>query len=145
MVALPKYCDVPLAALSSTALALFAIKTIKTIVLHRVKVGGSVRHAIASAVTGLSLAFIVGKGVLMGLVTSSNPFVRTPKCEESAPFSSALRMSIAEVSMLVAIVCAFIVTVAMTGIDDPAEKVWALALAVLAVPYAASVVVAFGS
>ena len=145
MVALPKYCDVPLAALSSTALALFAIKTIKTIVLHRSKVGGGFREAIASAITGLSLAYIVGKGVLMGLVTSSNPFVRTPKCEESAPFSSALKMSAAETVMLLAIIGAFIATVTLTGVDDPAEKVWALALAVLAVPYAASLIVAFGS
>jgi len=145
MVIAPKYFDVPLAALSSTALALFAIKTVKTIVLHRVKVGGGFRQAIASAVTGLSLAYIVGKGVLMGLVTSSNPFVRTPKCEDSAPFSTALRMSLAETVMLVAIALAFVATVMLTGVDDPAEKVWALALAVLAVPYAASLVVAFGS
>ncbi len=59
--------------------------------------------SLASAVTGLSLAYIVGKGVLFGLVTSSNPFVRTPKCEDSAPFSSALRMSAAESLMLLAI------------------------------------------
>jgi len=141
----PRYFDVPLTALSSTALALFAIKTIKTIVLHRVKVGGGVRDSIAAALTGLSLAYIVGKGVLFGLVTSSNPFVRTPKCEDSAPFSSALRMSVAESIMLTAILLALTVTVSVVGIDDPAEQVWAMALAVLAVPYAAALIVAFGS
>ena len=52
MVAAPKYFDVPLTALSSTALALFTIKTVKTIVLHRVKVGGGIRGSIASAITG---------------------------------------------------------------------------------------------
>jgi len=145
MIAAPKYFDVPLTALSSTALALFAIKTIKTIVLHRTKVGGGIRESLASAVTGLSLAYIVGRGVLFGLVTSSTPFVRTPKCEDSAPFSSALKMSSAEAVMLVGIIAAFIATVMGTGIDDPAEQVWAMALGVLAVPYAASLIVAFGS
>jgi hypothetical protein len=145
MVAAPKFFDVPLTALSSTALALFTIKTVKTIVLHRVKVGGGIRGSIASAVTGLSLAYIVGRGVLFGLVTSSTPFVRTPKCEDSAPFSTALRMSAAESLMLVAITLAFIATVMVTRVDDPAEQVWAVALAVLAVPYAASLIVAIGS
>ncbi len=145
MIVAPKYFDVPLTALSSTALALFTIKTVKTIVLHQTKVGGGIRGSLASAVTGLSLSYIVGKGVLWGLVTSSNPFVRTPKCEESAPFSSALRMSAAESLMLVAIVLAFIATVMLTHVDDPAEQVWAMALAVLAVPYAASLIVAIGS
>ena len=145
MVAAPKFFDVPLTALSSTALALFTIKTVKTIVLHRVKVGGGIRGSIASAVTGLSLAYIVGRGVLFGLVTSSTPFVRTPKCEDSAPFSTALRMSAAESLMLVAITLAFIATVIVTRVDDPAEQVWAVALAVLAVPYAASLIVAIGS
>ena len=145
MVAAPKYFDVPLTVLSSTALALFAIKTVKTIVLHRVKVGGGIRGSIASAITGLSLAYIVGRGVLFGLVTSSTPFVRTPKCEDSAPFSTALRMSAAESLMLVAITLAFIATVMVTRVDDPAEQVWAIALAVLAVPYAASLIVAIGS
>ena len=121
------------------------IKTVKTIVLHRVKVGGGIRGSIASAITGLSLAYIVGRGVLFGLVTSSTPFVRTPKCEDSAPFSTALRMSAAESLMLVAITLAFIATVMVTRVDDPAEQVWAIALAVLAVPYAASLIVAIGS
>ena len=31
------------------------------------------------------------------------------------------------------------------GVDDPAEQVWALALAVMAVPYAAALIVAIGS
>ncbi len=44
MIVAPKYFDVPLTALSSTALALFTIKTVKTIVLHRTKVGGGIRE-----------------------------------------------------------------------------------------------------
>lgn len=141
----PRYFDVPLTALSSTALALFVIKTVKTIVLHRVKVGGGMRDSIAAVLTGLSLAYTVGKGVLFGLATSSKPFVRTPKCEDSAPFSSALRMSAAESVMLTTILLALAVTVMIVGVDDPAEQVWAMALAVLAVPYTAALIVAFGS
>src|SRR5262249_6873374 len=49
----PKHFDVPLTALSSVALAIFTVKTLKTILLHRAKVGTGFMGAVASAVTGL--------------------------------------------------------------------------------------------
>ena len=141
----PKSFDVPLTALSAVALALFVVKTAKTIILHRAKVGTGLVGSITAALTGLSLAYTVGKGVLFGLFTSSNPFVRTPKMEESAPFSSALRISAAETTLLAATLLALAATVSIIGVDSPAERVWALALAVMAVPYAAALVVALAS
>jgi exo-beta-1,3-glucanase (GH17 family)/cellulose synthase/poly-beta-1,6-N-acetylglucosamine synthase-like glycosyltransferase len=141
----PKHFDVPLTALSAVALALFVVKTVKTIVLHRAKVGAGIGGSITAALTGLSLAYIVGKGVLFGLFTSSNPFVRTPKCEDSAPISTALRISAAETGLLTATLAALAASVMVIGVDDPAERVWALALAVLSVPYAAALVVALAS
>ena len=145
MIIAPRHFDVPLTALSSVALTLFTIKTVKTVWLHRAKVGTGFMGSMASAVTGLALAYTVGKGVLLGLFTSSSPFLRTPKCEESAPWTHALRIAAMETFLLVATVVAIIATIIKTQVDDPAEIVWALALGVMAVPHASAVMVAIGS
>ncbi len=141
----PRYFDVPLAALSFVALTLFTVKTVKTIWLHRAKVGTGFMGSFASAITGLALSYTVGKGVLLGLFTSSSPFLRTPKCEESAPWHHALRIALMETVLLGATVLAFLTTLYVTRTDDPAEVVWAIALGVMAIPQAAAVAVALGS
>jgi exo-beta-1,3-glucanase (GH17 family)/cellulose synthase/poly-beta-1,6-N-acetylglucosamine synthase-like glycosyltransferase len=145
MAVAPKYFDVPLTALSSVALAIFTIKTLKTVLLHRAKVGTGFLGAMASAVTGLSLAFTVGRGVLSGLFTSSKPFMRTPKCENMAPWSHALRITAIETAMLVGTIIAIIGTIHIRRLEDPAERIWVTALVVMAIPYAASLLVALGS
>ncbi len=141
----PRYFDVPLTALSGVALTLFTVKTIKTIWLHRSKVGTGYGGSLASAVTGLALAYTVGKGVLLGLFTSSSPFLRTPKCEDSAPWHHALRIAKMETALLIATVVAIFTTIGVTHVDDPAEVVWAIALGVMAIPNASAVLVALGS
>ncbi|MCB2106444.1 MAG: hypothetical protein KDE14_02030, partial [Rhodobacteraceae bacterium] len=141
----PKHFDVPLTALSGVALALFTIKTVKTIWLHRAKVGSGIGGALASALTGLSLSFTVGKGVIAGLLTSSKPFLRTPKCANAAPWTRAFRIAASEAALLLATLLAIAGTVWVTQVDDPAELVWISALAVMAVPYAAALIVALGS
>ncbi|TAL03842.1 MAG: glycosyltransferase [Rhodospirillaceae bacterium] len=141
----PKHFDVPLTALSSVALALFTVKSVKTIWLHRAKVGTGFTGSIAAAVTGLALAYTVGKGVVLGLLTSSSPFLRTPKCENSAPWTQILKISAMETIMLIGTAVAITATVAVTHLQDPADLVWVAALAVMAVPYASAVLVAMGS
>jgi cellulose synthase/poly-beta-1,6-N-acetylglucosamine synthase-like glycosyltransferase/exo-beta-1,3-glucanase (GH17 family) len=141
----PKHFDVPLTALSGVALTLFAVKTIKTIHLHRAKVSSGIMGAVGAAITGLALSYTVGKGVILGLLTSSCPFLRTPKCEDTAPWTHALRIAKFETFMLMGTLTAIFSTVAMGKIDDPAQIAWLAALIVLAVPYAAALLVALGS
>lgn len=145
MVVAPKHFDVPLAALSSVALALFAIKTIKTVWLYRAKVGVGFFGATAAAITGLSLAYTVGSGVIAGMFSSSKPFLRTPKCGSIAPWTRALRLVIVESMLFLALLGAMIAVSFVTRLEDPAERVWVAALAVMAIPYAASLLVAIGS
>ena len=141
----PKYFDVPLTALSSVALAIFTVKTFKTVLLHRAKVGTGYIGALASAVTGLSLAYTVGRGVLSGLFTKSKPFMRTPKCEGTAPWTHALRLAATETLMLIGTIIAIVGTVHIRRFEDPAEQIWVTALVIMAIPYAASLMVALGS
>ncbi|MBL8630875.1 MAG: glycosyl transferase, partial [Rhodospirillaceae bacterium] len=104
-------------------------------------VGGSV----ASALTGLSLSYTVGLGVIKGLFTSSMPFMRTPKCEDAASWKQALQFARMETVMLVLTLGAVFGTMWSTQFDDPADKVWVAALSVMAIPYAAAVLVSFFS
>jgi cellulose synthase/poly-beta-1,6-N-acetylglucosamine synthase-like glycosyltransferase len=141
----PRHFDVPLTALSAVALTLFTVKTAKTVLLHRAKVGTGTMGAVAAALTGLSLAFTVGRGVLAGLFTSGKPFMVTPKCKNMAGWARALRIASTEVILLLATMGAIASTAIIGRLDDPAEVVWCMALAVLAVPYASAVLVALGS
>jgi len=145
MIVAPKHFDVPLTALSGVALAIFTIKTLKTVWLHRAKVGTGFGGAMASAITGLSLSYTVGKGVIAGLFTSSKPFMRTPKCEDSAPWTQILKVAKAEAALLIGTVGAILGTMWSTKFDDPADVVWIAALSVMAVPYAAALLVALFS
>ncbi|MSO73037.1 MAG: glycosyltransferase, partial [Rhodospirillaceae bacterium] len=141
----PKHFDVPLTALSGVAPTLFLVKTVKTVWLHRAKVGSGYIGALAAVVTGLSLSFTVGRGVLAGILTSSQPFLRTPKCEGTVPWTRAIRIAAAETAMLAGTVVAIIAVGLRSQVDDPAEIAWVAALFILAVPYACAVFVALGS
>ena len=145
MVFAPRHFDVPLTALSSVALVLFTVKIVKTVWLYQAKVGSSFFGAVAAALTGLSLAYTVGKGVLAGLLTSSKPFLRTPKYEAVAPWTRALRLAAMETVLLLAMLGTIVVMSIVSQLDDPAERVWVAALAVMAVPHASALFVAVGS
>jgi exo-beta-1,3-glucanase (GH17 family)/cellulose synthase/poly-beta-1,6-N-acetylglucosamine synthase-like glycosyltransferase len=141
----PRQFDVPLAAFSMVVITLFAVKTLKTLVLHRFRIGAQGLAVGGAALAGLSLAFVVGKAVIFGLATSSLPFVRTPKCETGARWTASLGMVRVECALLVLTVAALIGLGIVTEYDDPAEILAAIALSVMAVPYAAAVAVALGS
>ena len=138
------FFDVPLTALSGVALTLFGVKTLKTLWLHRAKVETGFGGAAAAALTGLSLSYTVGMAVLKGVLTSSMPFLRTPKCEDTAPWTHALKIARAETVMLIGVLIAVGLTL-MGKLEDPAEFAWLAALSVMAVPYAAALLVALGS
>jgi len=145
MIIAPRHFDVPLTALSAMTLVIFTVKTVKTVSLHRAKVGTGFSGALASAVTGLSLSYTVGKGVITGLLTSSKPFLRTPKCENSAPWTQIFKVAKAEAALLIGTIAAIFGTMWSTQFDDPADFVWVAALTVMAVPYAAALLVALFS
>jgi hypothetical protein len=145
MIIAPRHFDVPLTVLSALALVIFTLKTVKTVWLHSAKVSPGFGSALASAITGLSLSYTVGKGVIAGLCTSSKPFLRTPKCENSAPWTHIFKVARAESALLVGTIAAIFGTMWSTQFDDPADVVWVAALTVMAVPYAAALLVALFS
>ncbi|HEY5337405.1 MAG TPA: glycosyltransferase family 2 protein, partial [Rhizomicrobium sp.] len=142
MVVAPATFDVPLAALSATALALFAAKTLKTLLLYPQKVGSGVLGAVAASTAGLALTHTVAKAVWTGLFTSGKPFLRTPKCADPALLSQVLRLAWQETVLLVCCVLALTAMVWNRSFEDAAVLPWVVMLAIQTMPYAATVVTA---
>ncbi len=142
MWAIPSYIDVPMPALSAAAMALFATKLIKTLLLYPPKVRSGVRGAIMASVAGLSLTHTVGKAMWSGLLTAGKPFMRTPKCENPAQFSQVLRVVWQEAVLLAGLLAAMISMGFDRGFEDPAVSLWMVMLGVQSLPYAATFVTA---
>jgi hypothetical protein len=135
----PRYFDVPMPALSAAALALFFAKTLKTLLLYPQKVGSGLWGAVMASISGLSLTHTVAKAVLTGIFTSGKPFLRTPKYEDQARLSQALRVVWQETTLLVFCTLAILSVAAGRGFDDPAAALWMVMLLVQSLPFAATV------
>ncbi|MGZ5928663.1 MAG: cellulose synthase, partial [Rhizomicrobium sp.] len=142
MWAAPSYIDVPMPALSAAAMALFATKLVKTLLLYPPKVRSGVKGALMASVAGLALTHTVGKAMWSGLLTAGKPFMRTPKCENPALFSQVLRVVWQETVLLVGLVAAMISMGFDRGFEDPAVSLWMVMLGVQSLPYAATFVTA---
>ncbi|HWC63920.1 MAG TPA: glycosyltransferase, partial [Rhizomicrobium sp.] len=138
MWAMPATIDVPMPALSASAMALFATKCLKTLSLYPPKVRSGFRGAMMASVAGLALTHTVGKAVWTGLFTKGKPFLRTPKCADPALFSQVLRVVWQEVSLLVLLIAAMISMAFDRGFQDPAVSIWMIMLGVQGLPYAAT-------
>ncbi|HJT41901.1 MAG TPA: glycosyltransferase family 2 protein [Rhizomicrobium sp.] len=139
---LPSYIDVPMPALSAAAMALFATKLIKTLLLYPPKVGSGIRGAFSASVAGLSLTHTVGKAMWTGLFTSGRPFLRTPKCADPANFTQVLRVVWQEAVLLTLLLMAMISMGFDRGFQDPAVSLWMVMLGVQSLPYLATMITA---
>jgi hypothetical protein len=142
MWASPEYFYPPMPALSAAALALFFAKTLKTLLLYPQKVRSGMKGAMMASIAGLSLTHTVGKAVLAGIFTSGKPFLRTPKCEDQALLSQALRIVWQEATLFGFCVLAVVSVGFNHGFDDPAAGLWMVMLTVQGLPYAATVATA---
>lgn len=135
--------DLPMMSLAAIALGLFAVKTGKTLLLYPFRVGTGFKGALQASIAGLALSHTVGKAVWSGLFTSKMPFLRTPKCEDAAPIRQVLMLASEELLLLVLIGIAVFATAYTRGFGDPAAIVWMLTLCVQAIPFVATLVMAF--
>jgi exo-beta-1,3-glucanase (GH17 family)/cellulose synthase/poly-beta-1,6-N-acetylglucosamine synthase-like glycosyltransferase len=137
-----KSFDLPMASLATVALGLFLVKTVKTLIVYPFRVTPRVSAAFKAAIAGLALSHTVGKAVIMGLLTSNQPFLRTPKLENVAPFRQVLAIASEELAVFTAIWTALISTAVVWGLDEPVAVVWMIMLGVQSLPYAATVAMA---
>jgi hypothetical protein len=125
-------------ALSVAAMSLFAAKLLKTLLLYPPKVKSGLRGAVYASVAGLALTHAVGKAVWTGLFTRGKPFLRTPKCADSARFSQVLRVVWQETTLLALLLVAMVSMAFDRGLIDPAVTMWMVMLGIQALPYAAT-------
>ncbi|HEX3653077.1 MAG TPA: glycosyltransferase family 2 protein [Rhizomicrobium sp.] len=142
MAVAPRHFDVPMMALSGAAIALFAAKSAKTLLLYPKKVRSGVKGALYASVAGLALTHTVAKAMWAGLFTSKKPFLRTPKCEDAASLGQVLRLAWQETVLLAAGILAIIGMMIGRGFDDPAAILWMCMLAIQSLPYLATMVTA---
>ena len=142
MTVAPMYFDVPMAELSASALALFAAKMLKTLLLYPKKVRSGVIGAVSASAAGLSLTHTVGKAVMAGLFTSGKPFLRTPKCEDPADLKQVLRLVWQEITLLGLLAVAEGAMIFNRGFEDPAATLWMVTLFIQSLPYLSTVTIA---
>jgi exo-beta-1,3-glucanase (GH17 family)/cellulose synthase/poly-beta-1,6-N-acetylglucosamine synthase-like glycosyltransferase len=146
MIVAPNQIDPPLMMFSVLPLSLFVFKLSKMIYLYRSRVKANLRQTMAAAVAGLSLSHTVGLATLKGLLTSDQPFVRTPKCAQPSAVIQALVDVREELLMLVSLALV-VLTLSFTPREfgSPDLSVWNIVLTIQAIPYAAAVFVSFVS
>jgi hypothetical protein len=145
MIVAPQQFDVPMMALSGAAVALFSAKTVKTLLLYPKKVRSGVRGALYASIAGLALTHTVAKAMWAGVFTSNKPFLRTPKCEDSASVNQVLRLAWQETALLGFGALAVTGIALARGFDDPPAVLWMGVLAIQTLPYLATVLTAIMS
>jgi len=142
MIAAPKHVDPPLPIFAILPLALFVFKAGKLIYLYRTRVGASLGQTLAAAVSGLSLAHTIARAVLSGLVTSNQPFFRTPKMERAGRLRASLSAAREEILFLTALWLAAAGILMGPGTDSPDMMLWVVMLLNQSLPYTTSLMMA---
>ncbi|HXQ20073.1 MAG TPA: glycosyltransferase [Candidatus Acidoferrales bacterium] len=148
MLLFPQKFDAPLAVFSVLPLSLFVFKLAKLMHLYRVRVGAGVRQTVAASIAGLGLQQTIGFAVLKGLLTSGEPFFRTPKHAHTQSFLGTLSACREEALMACGLLLsAWAVTVGLSDgstdrmrMDSPDLRAWVLVMVVQSIPYLSAVV-----
>ncbi len=142
LVGLPKYFEFPLTAFIIPTVGIFLFKVIHSLSLYHVRVKRSTwRQRFGAAVAGMSLTLTIGRAMLAGLFTSSQPFLRTPKCESRPALIKSLLMAREEFILFLALWLAAVALLWRYQISNTEVLFWLGVLAVQSIPYVAALVV----
>jgi GT2 family glycosyltransferase len=132
----------PPAAFLGPVLTAFAFRQWRLWKLYAHAVPCSARERRAAALAGLALSHSAAMAVICGLVTHKRPFRRTPKRRAPPSLAHALTMA-AQESVLVVLLGAAIAAFALTQSPFGLEAwLWIAVLAVMALPYGATLMLA---
>ncbi len=145
MVLDPHRIDPPLVMYSVLPLSLFTFKLAKLVHLYRVRVGANFRQTFAAAVAGLALTHTIGRAVVKGLFTHSEPFFRTPKAGQSAPLLHALGAAREESMMMIGLWLSAWAVAHSPQQHGPDRFAWIVVLLIQSVPYASTLLASFAS
>ena len=145
MVLDPHRIDPPLVMYSVLPLSLFTFKLAKLVHLYRVRVGANFRQTVAAAIAGLALTHTIGRAVVKGLFTRSEPFFRTPKAGQSARLLEALAAAREELVMMIGLWLAAWGVAHSPQQHGPDRFAWIVVLMIQSVPYASTLLASLAS
>lgn len=138
----PEATALPPAAFVVPALAAFAFRQWRLFRLYGCEAPTTLGNRARAALGGLALSHTVAKAVFWGLLTKGRPFLRTAKYRRGPELLRALAMAREETVFLAALAVAAIGFAATNGLWHRDAWLWLAMLAVMALPYAASVALA---
>jgi hypothetical protein len=138
MAMVAKHVEFPLVLFIVPTLAVFAFKLVRFVWLYSQRVECNAVQRLGAGIAGLSLTYTIGHAVLQGFIKGTQPFLRTPKCENAPALVQALKMAKPETILFVLPLIAAIAIVAAYGRDYPDAIAWAAMLVVQSLPYGAA-------
>lgn len=145
VIAAPLRFEPPLAIFSGFVVALFCFKLIKMAALYRTRVGAGAVETAAAALAGLALVLTVGRAVLAGAVCRRARFCRTPKLARRHSLTGALAAARWESVLAAALLACAGGVLWSAPYRNLDSELWAIVLAVLAIPHLAALGVSFAS
>jgi exo-beta-1,3-glucanase (GH17 family)/cellulose synthase/poly-beta-1,6-N-acetylglucosamine synthase-like glycosyltransferase len=133
-----KHVDFPLILFIVPTIAVFLFKLVRFVMLYSARVECNAWQRLGAGIAGLSLTYTIGHAVLQGFLKRSQPFLRTPKCENSPALVQGLAMARHETVLFVLPLIAAAAVAAVYGRDYPDAAIWALMLVVQSLPYGAA-------
>jgi exo-beta-1,3-glucanase (GH17 family)/cellulose synthase/poly-beta-1,6-N-acetylglucosamine synthase-like glycosyltransferase len=135
LVIAPDYSRFPLDMFLITAFSLFVFKIVYGLLLYKALVPCTLGQRIGAAIAGMSLTHTIALGVIRGLLTSDQPFLRTPKAEDKPALIQGLLMVREELMMLVGLMVAIAAIINKYKMTDPDVIWWVIILSILSLPY----------
>ena len=138
MIFAPEVFEAPHLAFSVFPILFFSFNFIKLFHLYNRKLKASLGRTFAAAIAGLSLSYTIGKAMLYGIVTSDQPFIRTPKQANPHILSVAIASAFEEILIFMAFMLVIFTLTAIPRVDSPDFTLWIALLAIQSIPYAAA-------
>ena len=135
----PETTELPPAAFLVPTIAAFAFRQWRLFKLFGHDAPCPAADRAKAAIAGLALSHTVAKAVICGLFTSGRPFLRTPKYRRGPALLRGVTMAVEEAVILcclIAMSAGFAVTNGLWQLD---AWLWLMVLAVMSLPYAATV------
>jgi exo-beta-1,3-glucanase (GH17 family)/cellulose synthase/poly-beta-1,6-N-acetylglucosamine synthase-like glycosyltransferase len=138
MIYFPEEVAPPSMVFAVLPLSLFVFKVTKMFLLYRRRVQASWRQSIAAGIAGLALSHVISRAMLTGFVTRKIGFFRTPKRASSNAVWQALLDSREELLIFLALSLSSGAVLLREDGDMLDIQVWAMALAIQSIAYAAT-------
>lgn len=141
----PLETDFPEPIFIYPAVALVGLRIVGTAWTYAIRVRIGSERTLLAMLAGGSLTHTIAKAVVLGLLTGSKPFYRTPKMENVPRLVQSLLSVYQEFSLALLLFSMAAGIIVVFGVANDSAVLWAIALLAQSLPYVAAVGAAFVS